>query len=244
MTVLWWSSPGMSDPQLILDYASPRKRGSVRLPATSKLSITTDADGSARVLETLRAHPWPLFAICFGVLVTCVLLAGAARETLWLLDHRHIAADFIMPVLVAVMAVVELRLVILVIRNTWRRTILVVGTRWISLEFRGPLKRRWRREWPTDEVGEIALLPTQSEPDAVRLAELQLRPQGLLINLFTDHRAMDLEDILAQLNRARAGEPPKVVALASQPFLPPPPPDPQTLQRLRETREGLRDRLH
>ena len=236
----------MSEPQLILDYASPRKRGKVRLPANSVLAVTHERDGSVRVAESLAGRHGIMFPIAFGLFVACVAGYATFRETHWILHHRHKPIDFAIPVMMAMFGLVELLLTALVIRNTWRRTTLTANAERVTLEFAGPLMRTWRREWPTADVGAVVLTPTQSESDAVRLAELQLRPPGLLVNLFTDHRAMELEAITRKLDRAMAGEPPEVEPLRSQPVIEPeiPPPDPQTFQRLRETREGLRDRLH
>jgi hypothetical protein len=233
----------MSEPQLILDYASPRKRGKVRLPAQSVLEVTQDArDGSVRIVETLAGRVVAIMAIVFGVFVAAVAGFGAVRETLWVLHHRHYPIDFLPPMIMALAAIAELVLGVFVIRNTWRHTTLTADRDRVTLAFTGPMQSPWRREWTCEEIGEVALVPTQAETDAIRLAELRLRPRGLLINLFTDHRESELKDIAERLNRAIKGEmPPPVDSQRVQEVHVP---DPQTLQRLRGKRQELHDRLH
>jgi hypothetical protein len=233
----------MSQPQLVLDYASPRKRGKVRLPARSALEVTQDArDGRVCVVETLAGRAGAIMAIVFGVFVAVVAGSGAVSETLWVLRHRHYPIDFLPPIIMTVTALAELVLGVFVIRNTWRQTTLTADRERVTLTFTAPLQSRWRREWTCEEIGEVALVSTQAEMDAIRLAELRLRPRGLLINLFTDHRESELKDIADRLNRAIKGEgPPPVDA---QPAKYGHVPDPQTLERLRGKREELHDRLH
>jgi hypothetical protein len=232
-----------SEPQLILDYASPRKRGKVRLPARSVLEVTQDArDASVRIVETLSGREFAIIAIVFGVFVAAVAGFGAVRETLWVLHHRHYPIDFLPPMIMAVAALAELVLGVFVIRNTWRQTTLTADRERVTLTFTGPMQSPWRREWTCEEIGEVALISTQAETDAIRLAEIRLRPRGLLINLFTDHRESELADIADRLNRAIKGEgPPPVDA---QPAKYVHVPDPQTLERLRGKRQELHDRLH
>lgn len=237
----------MSEPQPILDYASPRKRGGVRLPANSVLTVTHGPDGSQRIVEQLAGQVLPtLFAAAFGVFVAWIAGSATVRETAWILRHRHTVFDFIMPGIMGLSAAAELVLAVLIIRNTWRRTTLTVNAERVVLEFTAPFTRATRREWATAEVGDIILLPTQDQADATKLAELQLRAPGAIVHLFTDHREAELEAIARKLNRAMSGAPPEVEAIAPQPVLPPvvAPPDSQTLERLRERREGLRERLH
>ena len=99
----------------------------------------------------------------------------------------------------------------LIIRNTWRRTTLTANAREVTLEF--------------------VLLFTQTQAEAVTLAELRLRAPNTIGHLFTDHRAAELEPIQRELNRALAGLPPQVQPLAARPViqLAKPEPNPRTL---------------
>ncbi|MGB7156889.1 MAG: hypothetical protein WBD40_02415 [Tepidisphaeraceae bacterium] len=230
----------MSEPQLILDYASPRKRGGVRLPATSKLAVTQDPRGEVRVVETLRGKDQALFGIVFGIAVTLIVTVVTSREVLHATRHDPKLIDFLLPAILAVLVATMLMLIVLIIRQTWRRTTLTADAERITLEFVAPLMRTWRREWPNADVGEVVVFTTQAEADAVRLAELQLRPPGVIIHLFTDHRELQLRELAEQMRRAMAGEPP----VTPQPVTPFHEPDPQTLERLRGRRQELHDRLH
>jgi len=230
----------MSEPQLILDYASPRKRGKVRLPANSELKVATEMDGAVKVVETLAGRDIAVMAVIFGLIVAAVASYGAVRETLYLLRRRHDVIDFSLPAIMVAFALIELVLIVLIIRNTWRRTILLADARQVTLAFSGPLARVWSRAWTSDEVGESQLIPTQAEPDAVRLAELRLQPPGMVINLFTDHREMELAEIAARLKVAISGEAPLPPVAAQTVHVP----DPLTFDRLRERRQELHDRLH
>src|SRR5688500_4694799 len=238
----------MSDqPQPILDYASPRKRGNVRLPAKSVLTVTHGPDGSVRVVERLEGQvSAAVFASAFGLFVACVAVAGVVHETRWILRHRHGLLEVMLVGILTFSALAELVLAGLVVRNTWRRTTLTADTARVTLEFIAPFMRRWYRTWELAEVQGVVLLLTQGGADAVRLAELQVRVPGSIVHLFTDHRANELETIERKLKRAMTGAPPEVEPLKAQPVLQleVPPPDPQTFLRLRERREGLRDRLH
>ena len=86
----------MPDPQLILDYASPRKRRRMRLPAKSMLTVTHGPDGSVRVVERLAGEAQAaVMAAAFGVFVAWMAGSTAARHLLWVLRHRYGPFDII-----------------------------------------------------------------------------------------------------------------------------------------------------
>src|SRR6186997_1492171 len=66
----------MSEPAPILDYASPRPRAKVRLPARSVLDLQYDRSaGEARVVETLTGKGEAIAALGFAGFVMVVLTA-------------------------------------------------------------------------------------------------------------------------------------------------------------------------
>ena len=64
----------MTDPAAILDYASPRKRGRFRLPATSTLTCDV-GDDTVVVEQRLAGKAEAIAALAFGAL-TFALLVG------------------------------------------------------------------------------------------------------------------------------------------------------------------------
>ena len=202
----------MDQPQLVLDYASPRKRGKVRLPATSRLDVFADPDGTVRVVETLTGHGTAVFALAFGLGIAFFVGFTVWTEMARTLRRSPDAFQLVATLILVASLIAELVLTVLIVRQTWGRTELAVGPRKTTLEFSGPLTRKWRREWANDQMGGIVLAPTETAEHATRLAELQLRPPGMMINLFTDHRESTLAEILVRLNAARTGVPLPVAA--------------------------------
>ena len=53
------------------------------------------------------------------------------------------------------------------------------------------------------EVGAIAVMPTQQDPDAIALGEIQMRiVDRASVHLFTDHRLKDLQELAEILRQA------------------------------------------
>jgi hypothetical protein len=201
--------------QLVLDYASPRKRGRMRLPAKSVLTLSHGLGGSVTVVEQLKGEaPAAVFATAFALFVAWTAGSVTVGQTAWVLRHRHTAADFIVLAILAAAVLAEVLLAALIIRNTWRRTTLRADAEGLTLEFAAPFMRRWRRQWPSDDVQEIALSVTQLHAHAEGLAELQIRATGTIVHLFTDHRVTELEHIERELDRVLARLPPPYVRVA------------------------------
>jgi hypothetical protein len=193
----------MSDPQLILDYASPRKRRRVRLPARSVLTLNHGVGGSVTVVEQLKGEaPGAVFATAFALFVAWTAGSVTVGQTKWVLRHRHTTGDFVVLAILAAAVVAELLLAALIIRNTWRRTTLSADADGLTLEFAAPFMRRRRHHWPREDVQDVALSVTQMQADAEGLGEIQIRATGTVVHLFTDHRVVELEPIERELDRA------------------------------------------
>jgi hypothetical protein len=170
------------------------------------LTVTRTRDGEVRIVERLSGRSGAITAIVFGIVIACLAALTTVRQVQWVRHHRHHADDYIGVAFVAAFALAEALLVVLVIHQTWRRTTLTADPHRVTLEFLGPFMPTWRREWATGEMGDIVPVTTKPNTGAQpRLCELQLRPPGMVISLFTDHLASELEPLAGDLNRAIGG---------------------------------------
>jgi len=187
----------------ILDYASPRPRVKLRLPANSILRCTSNGR-ECLVEEKLAGRGGALAALCFAALVICVVMTTPLRMV------QAQSADFAFP---AVASLALIAMGMLVIRNTWRQTELRITDGEVTVTFSGPLTARRRYSWAAGAIGQIQVV--RGEPPS-GLGELRIIPDaGAEVHLFTDHRAGDLDLIAIKLNAA--------VNANAQPITTPPP---------------------
>ena len=126
----------MSDPELILDYASPRRRGGMRLPVESQIQITYDRD-STTVSESLKGRNSAIVAIIFAVFVLSVLLNSIVSELmLW---RSHPAGGPEVSILLSVLWCTEATLGIFVLDRTYRRTVIRVSDGEMKITFSATL---------------------------------------------------------------------------------------------------------
>jgi hypothetical protein len=191
----------------ILDYASPRQRGKLRLPSQSVLDVRRDEAG-VTITETLSGRAGAVGAIVFA-LITLLLLGGTAT-TYISGAGRSASPETILLFVIATVWFSELAVLLVVINNTWRRTVLVAGAGGLSLEFRSLFSKR-RYAWPAERMEDVRVarmantsaLVTWGGPSP--LGELQLLPVGeRAVSLFTDHREGELHSI-AQMMRGVMG---------------------------------------
>lgn len=231
-----------SDPSPILDYASPRPRRRLRLPAKSVLDVRVDPDGlGVTIVEKLAGVPEAVAGMIFAVFVLVVAGATASINLRIAWVKHHLIDPF--GVMLAVFWALELTLLILVIDRTWRRTILEARDGRLTLRFSGLFGTREHR-WPFDHVGEIAVAPTQEAIGAYALAELRFRAtDDVTVHLYTDHRADEVLAIQSLLSRILSHEP-AVVAQLAQPAaaIATEPPDGKTVSRLVDVRKTMRQR--
>src|SRR5438309_11045501 len=116
----------------ILDYASPRPRVKLRLPANSMLRCTS-VPGTCAVVETLSGQAEARLALAFATFVLCVVIA-----TPFGLSGRP--GDYVAFTCVEAGALIGVSL--LVVRNTWRRTVLRVADGEMTVAFAAPLSFR------------------------------------------------------------------------------------------------------
>jgi hypothetical protein len=192
-------------PQPILDYASPRPRGKVRLPAQSLLDVRVDVD-SVVVIERLTGKFGAIAAVLFsGTTVTLLL------SLLWKEIFRAMWRGNIGPALFGLtLPAAGYVLIALVINNTWRRTILSANADGVRLRFFAPLGGSRRYAWEADQIEAVRVESNDPKAplgiDLVRsgtLAELQVHPTGgAVAHLFTDHEAFRLVPIAEAVMRA------------------------------------------
>ncbi len=210
----------MNDPGAILDYASPRPRGKVRLPSQSTLEVREDAD-SVTVVERLSGKAGAILAIVFAAamfaLLTATFLGNALPNQRWqrsIEDAVEVGlrsgALFVVPVLLAGLVVM-----LLVVNNTWRRTVLLANADGLLLRFFAPLTPTRVHAWPADRVEAVRVESTDVPAAAAgaagaainvaaaSLAELQIHPVGgSVAHLFTDHEHWRLAPLADSIARA------------------------------------------
>jgi hypothetical protein len=187
----------MPEPQMILDYASPRKRSRFRLASKSLLDCGWVGEELV-VREWLAGQAEAKRAIA----VTGVMLAisGGLIASEW---HRT-AVGFLIFIL-AIMGL-AVGLVPLVIQQSWRETVLRVGDGTMRLVMGGPLARR-RWSWRLEQVLAVRVIATQLQADAPVLGEVEILAEGTPpLRLFTDHREGMLNGMVVEIERGVRGE--------------------------------------
>lgn len=191
----------------ILDYASPRKRSALRLPATSRLAVRAD-DGRFTVEESLSGQVAALAALLFGAFVLFVITFPVIDGVYDL--HRHrIRNDFTQAYIFGVLWLAEAATMVGVLQQTWRRTVLAVEYDEVRLAFLSPLRRR-RYRWSGSDIADVFIVQTAETDRRVPLGEVVLtRAVGGEVRLFTDHPAERLGPIAvgvhAMLREGSAG---------------------------------------
>jgi hypothetical protein len=158
-----------------------------------------DGPDGVVVTEWLEAKASAIGAIAGAVLTLLLLLHSCFP----LAQGRMELGDWLIlkgtPVVVAIVEVVVL---LLVINNTWRRTVLEARRDAVLLRFTAPFGDR-RYEWGASEVEDIRMELTTSAAERNSLGELEIHLAGLpLVKLFTDHPALELEALAARLRHA------------------------------------------
>jgi hypothetical protein len=197
-------------PASILDYAGPRPRGkdglaNTRLPAVSDLRLDFEPDGGVTITETLAGKEMAIIAIAFAAVIL-VLVACTAI----ILVKEQKPPDYAGASVLAVVFVVELVVLIMVISNTWRRTVVQAGPAGLRLDFHVLLRRPKRHHWPADRVRKMGILP-QPGPrglsEAASPAELRIEiKDGPRLHLFTGHPKAELWPLAQHIERGLGGE--------------------------------------
>ena len=211
----------MTDLGPILDYASPRKGGLLRLPAVSRLAVSV-ADGRVTIEESLAGQAEAVFGLIFGAVVVCLCTAAATSLMLGVTfgGPRHLHRDWTTGDIMAALALAEGATMVGVVQQTWRRTVLTAEYDELRLSFLSPLSNRHHR-WTGNDVADVLVVATPEAADGRPLGELLItRVVGGEVRLFTDHPAHRLDGMARALHDmlrdGRADPPPgEILARAS-----------------------------
>ena len=231
----------------ILDYAGPRKRSALRLPAVSRLDAA-GADGRVTVTESLAGQQNAVGALVFGLIVLGIVIASTTVNAYDFHHHRWHRDWQAMLIAPGVMAAALLACMAGVLQQTWRRTLLSAEYDDLRLAFRSPFRSRHYR-WTAAQIADVVVVLTANVETAAPLGEVLItRVAGGEIRLFTDHAAARLGPIARAVHDAlREGRteplpadvaPPAVAAVADDLL----PRAEQTAGRLLDVRRSLRDR--
>lgn len=187
----------------VLNYASPQTHGRGRLPARSVLTYQRTPDGGIVVLETLKGKLAAVSAIVFAEfslsMFLAASLAGTRPDTPWML----LALPF-------AFTGVGIWIMLAVINNTWRRTILRGTRAGIELSFLSPLRRAKCMQWPPERVHSVMPVYTADDraSDEAARGELNLViAHGPVVRLFTGHAHAEMAWIADCIRMVMAPEP-------------------------------------
>jgi hypothetical protein len=185
----------------VLDYASPRPRGKIRLPSRSRIEARQERN-EVVVLEWLEAKGRALFAIGLAT-ITLLILPATLLVEIWSWRRSLHAGDLIFEIgAVGVVWSIEIVVLLMVINNTWRRTILEGRRDGLLLMFSSPFAQR-RYEWGASEIEDLRLVTTTKPTDRNVLGELQVHVAAQPVaTLFTDHAMAELTPIVSALRQA------------------------------------------
>jgi hypothetical protein len=179
----------LSASSLILDYASPRKRGRLRLPSRSVLDVVRDEPGRVLVIEKLKGKGEAIGAIAFALFMLAYM--GAL---MWA-ERKHGAQWVLGP-----FWIIEATLIVLVVHQTWRKTMFEVNVDQVRLRFRSPI---WRQAhaWRASDVIDVASVVTGDSRRSRRpVAELRIRSvDGGELRLFTDHPQGEIDELASAI---------------------------------------------
>lgn len=185
----------MSVPEFVLDYASPRPRGRLRLPSRSLIRWELNPDdNSTTIVETLAGKQSAIGPLIFGALTLLMITGGSINEALQMRRHPDDTPWF---VICATIALVELVVMALVIDQTWAKTIIRASREGLLFHTRSPFRRR-EFSWREDEIVSVQFESTQDQRDAAPLGKIRIvttRPPSLTI--FADHLHRDLAHVAA-----------------------------------------------
>jgi hypothetical protein len=181
----------------ILDYAGPSSRGKFRLPAESILEIDS-SPAQLTVTETLAGQAGAFAALIFAAF-TLVTLASAVLAPISRGSWHRYATEI---TLFAGFAIVEIALMLAVIHNTWRKTVLIVTPAQTSLRFWSPLRGTLHHIWPADKLREARINIMTMPNRRAEFPELELDLWGEpRVRLFLGHRQAELGRIVREIER-------------------------------------------
>ncbi len=154
----------------------------MRLPALSTLSVQEDSDQLV-LTERLKGQDLTAAVALTAAAVTLGLLAGPLLSAEY---RQHVPGAQIN--FITAYAAVEIGVMVALIQQTWRKTVLAVRFDEIVLKFTSPFHRVAYR-WRGDEILDVVVAETANQRTWDALAEMVItRIGGGDVHLFTDHR--------------------------------------------------------
>ena len=168
----------------------------MRLAAQSRISSSSDGPGHVMIVEELKGKAEAILALAFGCFVLIVItLVGLAEF------RRSDPFFFILIVVGPGLALVGT--MVMVIDQTWRKTLIEVRDGRLELRFRSVFLRAMFA-WPTSEMT-LMVVVTQPQAEGPVLAELHIQPvDAPLVRLLTDHAIAQVEEVSDLLQTAIA----------------------------------------
>src|SRR5262249_44902421 len=136
--------------------------------------------------------------IVFAIFVLLVLGMPVGSEV-WQLVRLHRIGEPSVFYLLGSFWLAELITMLLVIQQTWRRTILDASGEGLCLVFTSPFRTQ-RFQWPADAVVEIRVPPMGMTKARETLGQVEIfLTSGQTLHLFTDHAKQELDWYASQI---------------------------------------------
>jgi hypothetical protein len=188
--------------QSIIDYASPASRRSLRLPARSEIRWV-NGPSFVKITQVLSGREGAIGALLlagFTFLIMTLSVHGMLAK--W---HRFIGEIVIMSVFMAAELIVGL----LVIHNTWRKTVLTATPEELTLEFMAPFTSRERFTFRAEQIAAVSVIDREPLPGEAVVAEMEIRLWSIpAVRLFAGHPRGTLMQIVGEIGRVQPLAPP------------------------------------
>jgi len=194
----------MSQPNVILDYASPRKRSPLRMASASLLRHEW-VDGGLVVHERLHDQAQAIAVIVVSAL-PLLMMIGRLFDSPWR-GTPMVALAFPAAVMLGWLAAI-----LMVVQQSWTRTELTLRDRTLRLRMGGPLSRRvFERTF--DQVHAVRVIPMEVGEDNAGLGEIEILVERIPpVRLFTDHPEWRLAVIGRAIDLALKGQRPELLS--------------------------------
>lgn len=183
----------------VLDYASPGVKSRFRMGTRSVLRMSR-SDSELRIVESLEDHREAIGAMIFSAITVGMVVAVGCSLI------RDLPETLLMIIPSAILAIGWLVTALAVIDSNWRRTILEITPRRITLRMISPLRRTRTHEWPAENLRSMQLLHRGIGDRGTTFAELEFSFFRENVRLFSGHRADEIAEILRAIREELARE--------------------------------------
>jgi hypothetical protein len=175
----------------IFDYAAVRPLSSLRAAARSRIETNESADG-VRIVESLSGITNAKASIGFGIGVVGVIGAWIWQNWTYWWGESIIAGILILLIIAVILTIID---------NTWRKTILEANAEQFSLTFRSLYTIR-NYKWSREKVSSIDVYLGTDSAKTIELYELRIMTTTHApARLFTGHPLPEMEKIAIALRK-------------------------------------------